>query len=31
MTGTDPYVGEILGRLGVETTEIRELSPASPP
>jgi len=29
MTGTDPYVGEILGHLGVETTEIRELSPPS--
>jgi hypothetical protein len=29
MTGTDPYVGEILGRLEVETTKIRHLNPPS--
>jgi hypothetical protein len=29
MTGTDPYVSEILGHLEVETTRIRYLSPPS--
>jgi hypothetical protein len=29
MTGTEPYVSDVLGHLEVETTEIRDLSPPS--
>jgi len=31
MTGTDPYVSEILRDLEVESTKIRDLSPPSAP